>query len=217
MKHAVALVSVGAWLLVACSGGGTPISETLPPSDSSPGPQPLGERTYADIGFSMSVPGNWTESRHTVEGGLSAVLNFDPSSGPATKPKRAVDVIAEVAMIADVRGGVVDIFSRRFEQYRQIRLIDDLSVGGRAAFKHEFLAEGLRYDQWWVERDGGSFRITFWGPIDQFPAAGVLNDEIIATFKQFAPTAPPSASASPTVSSPSPTESSPAPTQGGSP
>jgi hypothetical protein len=195
------LIGVMAIALIAAScSGGAKIDETQPSATQTG--LPLHETSYPDLGFNISVPGSWTERKHSVEGGLIAVLHFDPLSGDPAKPKRGVDVIVEKAQIADVRRGVVDIFSRRFTEYRQIRLVDDITVDGKPAFKHEFLAEGLRYDQWWVSRDGGSYRITCWGPINEFPAAGAVNDQILASFRQTGSVieSSPSPSPSPTSS-----------------
>jgi hypothetical protein len=174
----VALVLAGA---VACSSE-PQIRETIPPALGT-SPVALVELAYGDLGFTLSVPSGWQESRRTVEEGRTGVLHFDPATGTAQRPRRAVDVIVEIAALPDVRRGVVDIFSKRFKEYRQIRIVDGLTLSGRSAFRHEFLAEGLRYDQWWIERTGGTFRITFWAPIEEFPGAGALNDQIITTFR----------------------------------
>jgi hypothetical protein len=178
--------------VAACSSSATQIRESIPPALGT-GPVALAHRAYADLGFTVSVPANWQESRRIVEEGRAGVLHFDPTTGTVARPRRAVDVIIEIAALPDVRRGVVEIFSKRFKEYRQIRIVDGLDVGGRAAFRHEFLAEGLRYDQWWIERTGGTFRVTFWAPIEEFPGAGALNDQIIATFRSTtpAPSAPP--------------------------
>jgi hypothetical protein len=167
---------------MACSSKGATIRETPAPVSTDTVATQLVERAHADLGYKLSVPSTWQESTRTVEEGRAAVLNFDPATGTVAVPRRAVDVILEVAKIADVRQGVEDVFAKRFKQYQKIRIVDGLTVGGRPAFRHEFLAEGLRYDQYWIERTGGSFRVTFWAPIEEFPGAGAINDQIIATF-----------------------------------
>ena len=180
------LIVIAALLLLgpACSKSEPAIRETVPAGPTGTEPVQLVERAYADLGFALSVPASWQEYRRVVEEGRNAVLNFDPATGTQARPRHAVDVIPEVGAITDVRQGVEQVFSQRFKQYQKVRIVDGLTVGGRAAFLHEFLAEGLRYDQYWIERTGGSFRVTFWAPIEDFPAAGALNDQMIATFRQ---------------------------------
>lgn len=142
----------------------------------------LAEASYPDLGFAVSYPRGWRSARRTIEQGRSAVLFRDPTSGEASAPQRAFDVIAESVPLAQAREGVEGTFRGRFRDYTLIGLFD-ATVGGRPAFRHEFFASGLRFEQWWVERPDGTFRLTFWQPRTDPHASSELNARIAATFR----------------------------------
>ena len=57
-----------------------------------------------------------------------------------------------------------------------------LEVGGRRAFRYEYVDHATYIDQWWVSRAGGTFRIEFWAPLSDRSKADALAGQIIDTF-----------------------------------
>jgi hypothetical protein len=172
---AVLVVAGGAVLLFAAREG-PPLPET-PELDLS---------VQNEHGFTVRYPRGWQVQAHEVGEERTAVVFYDPATGRLDRARRAFDVIGEKATLADARREAEEAVAGRFEDYTKVAIEEGLAVSGRPAFRHEFVVSGLRYDQWWVEREGGTFRITFWEPAADHPTANALNRKILATFEILA-------------------------------
>lgn len=185
-KWAVAGVVVAATLLLVVALRPPPAPSPSPSLASSPEASSVAlvERAFPDLGFAVSHPATWISSRRTIEEGRVAALFRDPESGTRERPERAFDVISENVSLSEARGRVEEDFRARFPGYAKIGITDGLQAAGRPAFRHEFFVERLRYVQWWIERDGGSLRVTFWGPRTQRAGrVAMFTETILATLR----------------------------------
>jgi hypothetical protein len=153
-----------------------------PGSVATPSPPVLVPSSFADLGFAVGYPRGWRYGRRTVEEGRSGVLYRDPASGAASNATRAFDVIPEAVSLTNARADVEATFRQRYADYAKLAIEDGATVDGRAAFRHRFATGGLVFDQWWIERGNGTFRVTFWSPRDD-EQAGARNANILTTFR----------------------------------
>lgn len=137
----------------------------------------LEERSFAQLGFAVSHPAGWTVASSRA-GGLDAVEFTDP-----TQPsQRGFRVVVDDVPLGRVRDEVEELYRRRRADYRAIAMTDG-RVGGRPAVRHVFLDSGLAYEQWWVERTGGTHRIELWSAEREAEDATVLYERIVRSFE----------------------------------
>lgn len=110
----------------------------------------LDERTFPELGFSITYPRGWRveETRK-----VAAFRSADPARG-----FRVGGVGLE---FDDVKKGSEKLDRARFREH-EVLDTGRGKHGGAGAYKRVLSVEGLRVDQWWIERDDGTLRLEFW-------------------------------------------------------
>lgn len=174
--------------------GGIMIAAAVALRGSPPAPTPtpvtdpedvvLVAKSYPDLGFAISHPRGWVFRRETVGPGRIAVIWRDPSGGRQGAERRAFSVIAEPSLAFDEARRTTEASTQQdVPGYHKVEIVDGLMIGDRRAFRHSFRNESLRFDQWWMDGGGGSFRLTIWSPEDRYNEAQGVNERIALTFQ----------------------------------
>jgi hypothetical protein len=138
----------------------------------------LARHSYAVLGFAVSVPSNWTDRATTVGG--SRGVAFSDSSHNASQ--QGLRVLVESASLAAAENAITAEIRRPPAGKDPIAVNDALVVGGRRAFRYTFEYAKTYYEQWWVERPGGTFRVEFAAPVTNQHEAGLVADRVVRTF-----------------------------------
>lgn len=164
------VVAAGLLALELVAPGGLPTEEVELRAQSFPG-----------LGFAVSHPVGWTVESSPVEA-LDAVSFTDPRRQDGAS-RRGFRVVADSVPLERVRNEVEELFRRKRADYRKITITDGLELAGEQALRHIFRDGGLIFEQWWVPREGGTFRIEFWAPASEQEVANAENGRILETFQ----------------------------------
>lgn len=136
----------------------------------------LEERSFERLGFAISYPTGWSVG--TEGTGVVESVSFTDPDEPS---QRGFRVVLEDVALDRVREDVEDRYRLRRPGYRLIGMTDE-EVAGRPTVRHVFADEGLVFEQWWVERPEGTFRIELWSPERDAELAADVHDRIVRSF-----------------------------------
>jgi hypothetical protein len=131
--------------------------------------------TYLNLGFAISVPQGWRDAPIGAAQGVSF--------GNPAVPGRGIRVLLDNAPLAAAQNAVVNEIRRPPAEKDPIAINDGLTVGGSAAFRYTYGLGGTYFEQWWVQRNGGTYRIDIWAPATAQAEVGPLGDRVVHTFK----------------------------------
>ena len=126
--------------------------------------------SYPDVGCAVGRPDGWTvqQTKRRV-----TVLSGELAKDRSTRGFR----IARTDIPADHVEDQIEQLPDRLGSYNAIETYAD-SVDGVAATVHVFVADDLRFEQWWVARGKHTLRIDLWSrPADE--RAADLNQRIV--------------------------------------
>jgi hypothetical protein len=173
-RHLVAIGLV-AGLLVAV---GLLSLELVGPGPAlDPGDVDLQEQEFDDLGFVISSPVGWSVRRGRVER-LQGVTFIDATEAGQ---RRGFRVVLDKLSLREVNRHLASLVRNR--DYDRISADSGVEVGGQPALEHVYTQGGLRFEQWYVERPGGSYRIEFWAPMDATEQASTVDAQILDTFE----------------------------------
>lgn len=171
----ILVVGLAAGIIVA---GGLLALELVGPERLLIRDDELTQRSFPGLGFAVSHPVEWT-----VEAGRLRRLDAVSFADPERVTRRGFRVIVDGVSMQRVRGEVEALFRRERPGYRKLGITDELELAGRPALRHVFIDGPLVFEQWWVTRNGGTFRIEFWAPEGEREGANAENGRILETFR----------------------------------
>jgi len=142
---------------------------------TSPG---LVRRSYPNLGFALSVPKSWVDTPVGAAQGVS----FTDRAAP---PGRGFRVLLQTPTLAAAQATVVSEIHRPPAGRDPIAVNDGLVVGGYRAFRYTFGQGNAYYEEWWIQRTGGTYRIDIWAPVTAQNEVGSTGDRVVRTFEQL--------------------------------
>lgn len=128
------------------------------------------EASYEEIGCTVSYPVGWrvTETKRRV-----TFLSGEAVKDRSTRGFRVSETDIPFARVNDQ----IEQLPDRLVSYAALETFAD-SVDGEPATVHVFVADDLRFEQWWVERGKRTLRVDMWSrPADE--DARELNERIV--------------------------------------
>jgi hypothetical protein len=136
---------------------------------------PFGQRTVRGS-FSVDVPVRWQ-------------LVADPAGSVFSDPDQpdgalGMRVVRMKQSLEQARASVATIDRDLDPSYRPVRTLDNMDVGGRPAFRHDFIGTSTVVEQWFVRRGKGTFRIDLYARGDLADDMYALAERIVPTFRE---------------------------------
>ena len=140
----------------------------------SPASLDLGTQVYIEHGFSIAYPAGWT-----VKSTKKRVTFSAPE--PIGPPTRGLRVMPSGVDFVKVDNRARELNRERVAGYRTLDRAGR-TIAGRDAFLFVFAGDGLRFEQWWIDRGRWTVRLEFWSRLADDGAAE-LNERIARTLR----------------------------------
>jgi hypothetical protein len=150
-----------------------------PGSGLDSGDPSLQRQTFDDLGFAISYPSGWTLQTARVQR-LRAVTVVDPLEARA---QRGFRVALDTVSLRQAESGVRSLSRDGRRTYQRISIDAAVEVAGAPALEHIYSSGGLRFEQWYVARAGGTYRIEFWAPVARAEEASTVNARVLDSFE----------------------------------
>lgn len=126
--------------------------------------------------FRVDVPLRW---EFVVDGGTSVFT--DPDQPGSSHGMR---IVKSDEPLAKVKTKLAKIDADLVSDYEPVRTVT-AEIDGRPALRHDFTGTDTVYQQWWVARGKGTFRIDMFARPDFADEARTLDERIVATFHEL--------------------------------
>jgi hypothetical protein len=136
----------------------------------------LDRRTFPDLGFSIAHPEGWT----VVEDRYGVSFYSGERAGKASTRGFRVEQI-DIAF-KNVKNDAVRIDRDRYRALELLSTARGTTRAGEDAYKRVVVADDLRLEQWWIDRNEDVLRLEFWSRLADDEASAV-NERLVKTLE----------------------------------